>query len=364
MSPRVKHIIRKIIFLLSIPLIIGAFVFAQGSTQQEKCKRYNIRIINTEYSFVTQKDILKIIKESNIECNETNTKAINFSELESKIKENKWVKNSEVFLSANNTLNVNITQKEPVVRIQYNDSSDYGYYLDQNSNPIELNENYAPRLPIVTCPRLGYSNNDIKLKNSFVELSNYIQKDSFWNIAISQIVVDGKNQISLIPSLGNQKILIGNTENLDSKMNRLLKFYQEGMNHFPWDKYNEIDARFDKQIVCRNTHGEILSKDPYDSKSKEIVLKKENDTKENKVVVKNTVAKTIHSTTAVKKIEKPTVTTNSKNIEKVETKIVKSTASSKTKAPIVNSNVEAKVPKATKSNPSPIKKIIIKSDPK
>lgn len=364
MSPRVKHIIRKIIFLLSIPLIISAFVFAQESTLKEKCERYNIRILNTAFSFVTQNDIIKIIKETNIECNETNTKAINFTELESKIKENKWVKNSEVFLSANNTLNVNIIQKEPVVRIQYSDSSDYGYYLDQNSNPIVLHDNYSPRLPIVTCPRLGYSNDDIKLKNSFVELSNYIQKDSFWNIAISQILVENKNQICLIPSLGNQKILIGNTENLDSKMNRLLKFYQEGINRFPWDKYHEIDARFEKQIVCRNTHGEILTKDPYDVKSKQLVLKKENEMKENKVATKPNLVKPIHPSTSIKKIEKSSAKNFAKTNQKIETKSTKSPINAKAKTTMVKSNVELKTKSSPTTKPSPVKKIIIKSDPK
>lgn len=263
MNPRVKKILRNILFLLSIPLIISAFVFAKIQSSKDVCQGVDIRMSNPEFSFVSKDDIVAILKEHQIQPQQTRVKSIHINELENAVLENKWIESTNMFVSANSVLHVLVEQREPKVRILQKDSSDYSYYLDQNANAIEWSEKYTPRLPVVTAPNLGYTRADLNLKSDLVELANFIAKDSFWNVAISQVDVQNGNQIRLIPTIGTQVILLGDISNLENKMARLFAFYQQGINTIQWDKYDEIDIRFLGQVVCRNTRGEKLSEDPY-----------------------------------------------------------------------------------------------------
>ena len=254
MNPRIKKIGRNILFLLSIPGIVGAFVFANSNKQDEKLHGIHVDISNTELSFVTTNDILKLIGDNHVIVNRSVISNVKINMLENKIRENKWVKDAEIYVTANHDINIKISQRKPKVRINQNDSSDYAYYLDEQANPIELSGQYIAKVPVATSPDLSNTTQDLKLKSDLVKLADYLQADPFWNTMISQINVNEQHQIELIPALGNQLILLGSADDLDSKMKRLLAFYQNGLTTIDWNRYNEIDLRFARQVVGRNTN--------------------------------------------------------------------------------------------------------------
>ncbi len=254
MNPRIKKIGRNILFLLSIPGIIGAFVFANSNKQDEKLHGIHVDIENTELSFVTTDDIQTLVRSNHVEVNKSVINQIRIDALENKIRENKWVKDAEMYITANHDIMIKVSQRVPAVRINQTDSNEYAYYLDAQANPIELSAQYIARVPVVTAPELGYTIQDLHLKNDLVKVALYIQADSFWNAMISQIHVNDQRQIELIPALGDHLIQLGTADDLDSKMKRILAFYQNGLTTLDWNRYNEIDVRFAHQIVARNTH--------------------------------------------------------------------------------------------------------------
>jgi cell division protein FtsQ len=256
------------LFMLSIPLVVGAFVFSNGIAKNQVYKGLKIEMKNPEVSFITQDDVLDILQENGLDNKNTFVKKVNVKTIEQQLEKNKWISDAVVFSSANGTLNLKITQKQPIIRIQQKDSNDYAYYLDQYANPIEWSEKYTPRVPIATSSSLSFSKVDLAFKSDLVKIATFIQKDTFWNAFITQIDIQPKHEINLIPVLGNQTILIGNANNLEDKMARLLAFYQHGFSTIDWNRFDEIDARFNGQIVCRNTAGATLSENPYDVNGK------------------------------------------------------------------------------------------------
>ena len=325
MTDRAKKIVRNVFFLLSIPIIIGAYVYAQNSSKEEFCKGLIVTIENPEINFVTKDDVINIIEDLGIRPEKTLINTVNCQAVEKKIESNQWVKSAELFVSSNNFINVKVQQKIPVVRIQQKDSTDYAYYLDEYANPISLNKQFTPRVSVVTTDRLAYTKTDLKLKSALVQLAQFIDKDTFWNVAIAQIDINAKNQILLVPMMGTQTIILGTTDDLENKMACLFTFYQQGMNTIKWSLYDEIDLRFKGQIVCRNTRGQILAEDPYAKEipkakqdaQKEISTLKEVATKKELPKAKVEKEKTESKKTAAKKVpivtEKKMVTQDSKN---------------------------------------------------
>jgi cell division protein FtsQ len=277
MTDRAKKIIRNIFFLLSVPIIIGAYVYAQNSSKGEFYKGLIVTIENPEINFVTKEEIINIIEDLGIYPEQTLINTVNCKEIEKNIENNQWVKSAELFVSSNNFINVKVQQKKPVVRIQQKDSTDYAYYLDEFANPIPLSKQYTPRVSVVTTERLAFTKTDLRMKSAMVQLAQFIDKDTFWSVAIAQIDINAKNQIVLVPMIGAQTIILGSTDDLENKMARLFTFYQQGVNTIKWSLYDEIDLRFKGQIVCRNTRGQILAEDPY---AKEIPKIKQDAQKE------------------------------------------------------------------------------------
>jgi len=239
-----------------------------------------VTIENPEINFVTKEEIINIIEDMGIYPEQTLINTVNCKEIEKNIENNQWVKSAELFVSSNNFINVKVQQKKPVVRIQQKDSTDYAYYLDEFANPIPLSKQYTPRVSVVTTERLAFTKTDLRMKSAMVQLAQFIDKDTFWSVAIAQIDINAKNQIVLVPMIGAQTIILGSTDDLENKMARLFTFYQQGVNTIKWSLYDEIDLRFKGQIVCRNTRGQILAEDPYSKENlKEIPKEKIQDAK-------------------------------------------------------------------------------------
>nr|MBP6314110.1 cell division protein FtsQ/DivIB [Chitinophagaceae bacterium] len=264
MKERIVKIARNILFMLSIPAVVGAFAFAKVATKDEVCNEIIISFSNNQLSFVTQKNISELLNQKGVVAHQTKLRSLNISDLEHSIEKNKWVKNSNIYTAADNSIHIKIEQKVPVVRVQPTNDYEEPYYLDAYANRIPISTQYTADLPVATAPEMGFTTPDLTLKSDLVTLGQYIKNDTFWNAAITQINVDEQKSISLIPAFGTQEIILGNIENLDNKMKRLFQFYKQGYQTVNWEKYDEIDLRFERQVVCRNTRGQKIAVDPYD----------------------------------------------------------------------------------------------------
>jgi cell division protein FtsQ len=67
---------------------------------------------------------------------------------------------------------------------------------------------------------------------------------------IEQIYVSNTGEFTLIPKVGDQKILFGNYTNVKDKLENLKIFYQEGMPYEGWQKYRTINLKYKGQVVC------------------------------------------------------------------------------------------------------------------
>lgn len=312
MNRKILKILRVLMFMLSIPAIISAFVFAKVSVNNNVCKGFNVKFENNEVSFLSKKDIVDIIHTNHVWENKTKLGAIKLNEIENELKNNQWVEKANTYISSDDKIHVVITQREPVIRIQMLDTLSEVFYLDSNSQIIPYNENFIPHVHIAT---LDIDNHENKEKHfsSLVAMAQFLRKDSFWNASISQIFIQNE-KICLIPSFGLQKIIVGDTTCLQDKFKKLYALYEQGLRTIDWNLYDEIDLRFDRQVVCRNTSGLNLYIDPYDKST--LKKKIENPTANKNAVLekkelKNNVKKPEPAKTIItNKLQKNNNTTN------------------------------------------------------
>ena len=100
----------------------------------------------------------------------------------------------------------------------------------------------------------------MKRYEDFTKLINfveYIEEDSFWGAEIVQIeasaMSSGDLELKLVPRTGSHTVLfgeVGNKEQNEEKLDRLLAFYQNGLKNLGWDSFRTISVKYKGQVVC------------------------------------------------------------------------------------------------------------------
>ena len=274
-------ILRILLFWATIPAMVSTLVWANTLSKTYKVQRSQYQSLNPGLRFVEDTDLDTLLTHYQLRDNETHIRRFPWQELEEGLNMQEWIDSANVYVDASNDLHIVYRQHQPHVRIVEADNLDGGYYLDAEGNRIQLSNKFLVRVPVATMPLLQQNNLDKKVRQQLVAISNEIMRDSFWSAACSQLDVKPNGEIQLIPAMGNQIIRLGNAENIENKLDRLTVFYRQGFKTVPWSLYNEIDVRFEGQIIGRNTEGEILSIDPYDKKNKPLA-----DTTKPKIITK------------------------------------------------------------------------------
>jgi hypothetical protein len=106
--------------------------------------------------------------------------------------------------------------------------------------------------------KFSYQSLDYLLKlANFVE---FIEADGFWAAQIVQIDIRGgaessdtwrEPELVLIPRAGDHRILLGRLDGGEAeRLEKLRRFYLEGLWHEGWNRFAQIDIRYRDQVVC------------------------------------------------------------------------------------------------------------------
>jgi len=256
--------IRKIAkILLIIPvlyMIIIPFFFA-ASANSKPCTRILINITDSsDYHFVTKRHLMNLVYGSSSRILGRPLRDVPVTDIEGRIKTLKELKEAEVYTAIDGTLHVYINQRNPIMRVIPDEGGDF--FVDEDGYVFRRRNLYNPRLHIIqgnidiTAAMLdSVSILDTTIKNTILKdiyhFVDYIRGDSFWSAQIDQIYVSGKNEIDLIPRVGNHTVHLGTFENYKDKMRNLEAFYEKVLPEVGWEKYSLVNLEFRDQIVCR-----------------------------------------------------------------------------------------------------------------
>ncbi|MFH0895146.1 MAG: hypothetical protein V2A54_11990 [Bacteroidota bacterium] len=257
MSRTAKILIWTGVAILMVAVIYFTF-HSQGSV---KCKSISITIDSSsaEYPLMTKADISTLIGERTLIGKPMN--AISTADMETKLRSNPWISKAEVYSYMSGEIFVNVGLRKPIVRVI--PLNNQGYYLDAKGSMMPLSKNYTAKLTVAS----GYiftnfipsyqvpvfeadSMNTRSMITQLFILSRYIDSSRFWKDQIVQIFVNTKDEIELIPRVGNHTIILGSIVDLEDKFQRLYTFYKKGLNYVGWEKYSILNLTFKNQVVC------------------------------------------------------------------------------------------------------------------
>jgi cell division protein FtsQ len=170
-------------------------------------------------------------------------KQIDLNELESNLESIKTIRNAEVSISLDGKLLVKIQQKTPLLLIQKSDGN--RFYLMEDTSMVDASETLVSSVPLL----IGDPNGAMIKK--LYTFSKYVNENPFANSLLQQIFVTNQNDIGMIPTMGNFKIILGDHKNLEQKFENIKNFMKHGLNSIGWEKYKVIDVQYSNQVVCK-----------------------------------------------------------------------------------------------------------------
>jgi len=246
-----KYLLISFAWAISLGGLVVLMSFIGQKKSEVVCKDVKISIPGNQY-FIDRDEVDNILQIPSHELIGRRMESINLHELENELKANPFVEFAKVYADMDGVINVEISQRQPILRIM--NRFDQDFYVDQHGLKIPLSANFTARVLAAN----GYIDelfaNQVDtlhtaLATELFKTADFIRKDSLWNAQIAQIYVNKDHEIELIPRVGSNRILLGNADSLDTKFRNLRTFYKKALPMVGWDAYKVINIKYANQVI-------------------------------------------------------------------------------------------------------------------
>jgi len=257
-----KRILNILFWIVVVAGVIFAVGFVNKKHKSQSIKTININIqSNDSDNFITENDIYTIIEQIYDSIEGLSFADLDIETVERSINHNQYIYASEVHATIDGIIEIDVMLREPVVRVI--NTGGEQCYIDTEGQIMELHKSQVSHVMIasgsindpLSCRSIrDYNNNSDSLRNNDLQiifkLATYIRNHTFYNAMIEQIYFNPNGDIELIPKLGNHLIILGDTNDLEMRMGKLMAFYQKGLRNMDWYKYKTINLKYNNQVVC------------------------------------------------------------------------------------------------------------------
>lgn len=247
----VRRVLQVLLTLVATTACVMGILSAARIEDNKRLSGIDVQIVNGKrYHFLNEQDVKNmLIDNRHVDLNSTPIGKLDIHVMENIITANPWVGDAQVYVDNNRLMHVNVTQRVPVARIF--EANGNSYYVDTTLSDLPLSEKYVYYTTVVTnMPELKNDSLSRSLKAQVLKVVRFVENDTFWNAQVSQIIVDSNYSFEVVPVLGNQRIIVGDTSRLAEKFDNLFLFYKNILNRIGWDKYQVLDLRYRDQVVA------------------------------------------------------------------------------------------------------------------
>ncbi len=260
----------KKIKLISVWLLIIAYLFIisgfiSGKEESLLCNAIEIKILDSlNNRFINKNDIVVLLEQKRVKILGYPVNEINLKELESLLRDNQQISNSEIYITEKGIVNIEIVQHKPLVRII--NSINKSYYLGEQGTVIPLSDKFSPYILVINghihepfnidraVNIMDYESGSLGKRERVIydafRLAKYICDNEFWRSQVVQIYVNDRYEFEIIPRVGPHIIEFGEITDLEEKFEKLETLYLKWFNKTDWNRYTRINVKYKNQIIC------------------------------------------------------------------------------------------------------------------
>lgn len=257
-----KAIFKGFAWLVCLAGVVVLMSFIDVKKQSVKCAKIEILIPGAD-NFIEIEEIDAILKQNQGDLIGRNLEGINLHEIEKSIAANPYIGFVKVYADMNGTVYVEVKQRQPVLRILNAGGQDY--YVDSDGLKMPVSPNFTANVLVATGNILEGFNGRVDTlmtanAKDLYKTALFIKQDTLWDAQVEQLYINDKNDIEMVPRVGNQRIILGNAKDIEVKMANLLAFYKQAMPKVGWNAYRTINLKYVNQIVCEKRDSTSIKK--------------------------------------------------------------------------------------------------------
>lgn len=241
--------VRKILSILSVILLAGYLAFSVMSMTKRHedtrlCAGIDLHITDSlHFDLIDENMVMNLLKEHSLDPVGIPLDAVDVEAIENIMSQHPLVGESQCYKTSGDMLRINLSGKVPLVRVLNNRGQDF--YVDSHGE-ILSQHSLAVQLPVAT----GYIDRQFA-SQELLEVVRAIDRSEFWKAQVEQINVTSDRQIELVPRVGDHLLILGSADKVEDKLERLMNFYEKGLDNVGWNKYRSISVAYENQVVCK-----------------------------------------------------------------------------------------------------------------
>lgn len=239
-----KRITIVVVLLVLVSYFIAAVTVLNKPKEGLVCEGVEVFIEDSvQTGFIKADEVLQLLDKRKCNPKGMIMENVDLSMIENVLMKNPYIKEVTCYKTPGGKVCVSLSQRHPILHVMADDGTNY--YVDRNGKQMPKSAYYADLVVVTGKVTPQYA------RQNLTRLGRYIQDNSFWNGQIQQIHVLANGEVELIPRVGEHVILLGQPQNIENKLNRMKKFYTEGLNKVGWNKYTLISLKYDNQVICK-----------------------------------------------------------------------------------------------------------------
>lgn len=239
-------VIRCVLALLLAGYAVFALVWANSAAARATCDAIDVQVIESPASrnFVTADEVRRLLKEWGLDRTGVPMQSVDTRRMEENLEANSNIEHALAERLANGHVRLTVEPMQPVARIF--DSCGRSYYINRQGKKLTANARYRLDVPVIT--------GDFPSGRSAVALLPLVERiarDSAWNAIVSHVAVEKRTgDVLLVPMIRGHVINIGDPDNLDDKLDRVMLMYHKVMPVKGWNYYDTISVKWAGQVVA------------------------------------------------------------------------------------------------------------------
>lgn len=256
-----KSLFKCFAWIVCLGGLLVLMSFVKGKKKTLVCTNVKILIPGAD-NFIEREEVDAILKQSQGSLIGQPLMDINLQQIEKSIIANPYIAYATVYADMNGVIQIKIKQRQPVLRLI--NAAGQDYYIDSNGLKMPVSPNFTANVLVANGNIMEHFSGKVdtlitSLAVDLYKVALYIKKDTLWDAQIEQMYVNNVRDIELIPRVGNQRIVLGTADSLETKMRNLLVFYKKAMPKVGWNTYKTINVKYTNQIVCERNKIDSLT---------------------------------------------------------------------------------------------------------
>lgn len=181
--------------------------------------------------------------------------ALNPNELAARVQTHPWVRTAAIGRIPDGTLKISVTARSPVARL-IDTSGRPGAYIDATGRILPDDVHAAFNVPLLRGAPMAPDRVDPEEHPLLVELLNALgTAGPSADALLSEILLNENRSVTayLNPAAGQTTVRVAlGKDDFENKLKRLAAFWHQVVVPRPGERIDEIDLRFDSQIVVRH----------------------------------------------------------------------------------------------------------------